>query len=123
MTVMTEQAFQNDTNKPGYFVAGTILGSLIGGLVGAGVMLLLAPQSGEKTRKQMRRKSRDLLRVHTTDTIEDGADAVRTKSHEATNILHHQAETLQQRSDDFVDQQKERWSPVVKAGVTAVNNA
>ncbi len=119
---MTEQEFQNDTNNPGYFVAGIILGSLLGGLVGAGLMLLLAPQSGEKTRKQMRRKGRD-FRVHTTDSIEDGADAVRTKSHEVTNALHDQAETLQQRGADFVDEQKERWSPVVEAGVTAVNNA
>ncbi len=120
--IMTEQDFQNDTNNPGYFVAGTILGSLLGGLVGAGLMLLLAPQSGEKTRKQMRRKGRD-FQVRTTDSIEDGADAVRTKSHEVTNALHNQAETLQQRGVDFVDEQKERWSPVVEAGETAVNNS
>jgi gas vesicle protein len=121
-TIMTEQEFQRDSNNPGYFVAGTILGSLLGGLVGAGVMLLLAPQSGEKTRKQLWRKGRD-LRLHTVDTIEDGADAVRTKSHEVKNVLHNQAETLQQHADDFVDQQKERWSPVVEAGVTAVNHS
>ena len=41
--------FQDDDNK-----TGTVLISfLIGGIVGAGVALLLAPQSGRKTRKQM----------------------------------------------------------------------
>ena len=41
--------FNEDDNK-----TGTVLISfLIGGIVGAGVALLLAPQSGRKTRKQI----------------------------------------------------------------------
>lgn len=41
--------FQDDDNK-----TGTVLISfLIGGIVGAGIALLLAPQSGRKTRKQI----------------------------------------------------------------------
>jgi gas vesicle protein len=41
--------FNDDDSK-----TGTILISfLIGGIIGAGVALLLAPQSGKKTRKQM----------------------------------------------------------------------
>jgi len=41
--------FQDNDNK-----TGTVLISfLIGGIVGAGVALLLAPQSGKKTRRQM----------------------------------------------------------------------
>ena len=35
-------------------------GALIGGLVGAGVALLLAPQSGEETREQIRQKGIEL---------------------------------------------------------------
>ncbi len=117
-----EQEFQIDANNPGYFVAGIMLGSLLGGLAGAAAMLLLAPQSGEKTRKQMRRKGRD-MRTQMTDAIEDGADAVRAKRHEVTEALHDQAETLQQRADDYVDHQKERWTPVVEAGKTAVSDS
>ena len=114
-----EQELQNDTNNPGYFVAGITLGSLLGGLVGAGVMLLLAPQSGEKTRKQMRRKGRD-LRKQATKTIEDGVNQVHTKTQEVSTSLHDQAEDLQQRGQDMVDEQRERWVPVVEAGKTAV---
>jgi gas vesicle protein len=41
--------FQDDDNK-----TGTILISvLIGGIIGAGLALLLAPQSGKKTRRQI----------------------------------------------------------------------
>jgi len=41
--------FQDDDNK-----TGTILiALLIGGIIGAGVALLLAPQSGKRTRKQL----------------------------------------------------------------------
>jgi gas vesicle protein len=41
--------FQDNNDK-----TGTVLISfLIGGIIGAGVALLLAPQSGKKTRKQM----------------------------------------------------------------------
>ena len=41
--------FQDNDNK-----TGTVLISfLIGGIIGAGVALLLAPQSGKRTRKQM----------------------------------------------------------------------
>jgi gas vesicle protein len=41
--------FQENNNR-----TGTVLISfLVGGIVGAGAALLLAPQSGKKTRKQM----------------------------------------------------------------------
>lgn len=47
--------FQDDDNQ-----TGTILISfLIGGIIGAGVALLLAPQSGRKTRKQLLDKAED----------------------------------------------------------------
>ena len=37
-----------------------ILSFVVGGLVGAGVALLLAPQSGKKTRKQIREFAEDV---------------------------------------------------------------
>lgn len=117
-----DQEVLYDNNNPGYFVAGVMLGSLLGGLVGAIVMLLMAPQAGAKTRKQIQRKSRD-LRVKTTDAIEDGVGEVRAKVHQATTGIHDGAETLQQRGEDLVDHQKVRWTPVVKAGKKAVNGS
>lgn len=119
---------KNDTdkNKRGasnlnVFLAGLLFlaGMLVGGLVGAGTTLLMAPQSGKKTRKQLWRKGRN-LRQQTAETIEDGVNQVRAKAHEVTTNLHKQAEALQQRGQDVLDQQRERWSPVVEATQTAV---
>jgi gas vesicle protein len=110
-----------EVNYSGAFLAGFLFvaGLLLGGLFGAAVMLLLAPQSGKKTRKQIRRKSRD-LRNQTSDTIEDGVDRVREKAQQVTTSIHEQAEDLQQHGQDVVEGQRERWEPVVEAGKTAV---
>lgn len=40
--------------------AGILTGLLLGGVTGMGVMMLLAPRSGKKTRAQMRLKSSEL---------------------------------------------------------------
>lgn len=113
---------QYETNNPGYLVAGLLLGSLIGALAGAFVMLLLAPQSGKKTRRQIRRQARD-MRKQSIKTIESGASQVRAKAHQVTTGIHDQVEDIQQRGQDAVDDQRERWSPVVEAGKAAVNGS
>lgn len=118
----TDLELQHDNRNPSYFVAGMLLGSLLGALIGALVMLLLAPQSGVKTRKQIRRKSRD-MRLKTTDAVDDTVGQVRDKAHDITSGIHDQAEALQQRGVDIVDHQKGRWSPVFEAGKTAVNGS
>lgn len=116
----TDLETQPDNNNPGYLVAGLVFGGLLGALVGALVMLLLAPQSGAKMRKQIRRKARDLGDQY-IKTIENGANQVRDKAHHVTTSIHDRAEDLQQLGQDVVDEQRERWSPVVEAGKTAVN--
>ncbi len=100
------------------FLAGLLLGSLIG----AGVTLLLAPQSGKKTRKQIRRKGRD-LRTQTTDAVDDTVAQVRAKAHQVTTNIHEQTEALQQRGQDVLDEGKERFAVVVEAGKTIVNGS
>jgi gas vesicle protein len=112
----------NDNNQLSGFLAGLVFlaGLLLGGLIGAGVALLLAPQSGHKTRRQLRRKGRD-LREQTTDTIEDGVAQVRAKARQVTTDIHEQTDALQQRGQDVVDEGKKRWDTVVEAGKAAVN--
>jgi len=47
-------------NEEGHYSAGSlILGFFIGGLVGAGVALLLAPQPGTETRQKIRELAED----------------------------------------------------------------
>jgi gas vesicle protein len=49
---------------------GLLAGLLIGGLAGAGAMMLLAPQSGKKTRAQIVQKSTE-LQNRASDTFDD----------------------------------------------------
>jgi gas vesicle protein len=116
----------NDNKQLSSFLAGLVFlaGLLLGGLIGAGVALLLAPQSGHKTRRQIRRKGRDLREQTTdtiTDTIEDGVAQVRSKAQQVTSSIQEQTEALQQRGQDVVDKGKERFVAVVEAGKAAVN--
>lgn len=122
MTDTTNLEMRLSNHNAGYFIAGGLLGGLLGGLIGALVMLLLAPQSGLKTRKQIRRMGRD-VQVKTTDAVDETVVRVRDKAHDITSGVHDQAEALQQRGQDLVDEQKERWSPVVEATISAVNGS
>jgi gas vesicle protein len=60
------------------FLAGLLVGLLAGGLAGAGAMLLLAPQSGRRTRAKIQRKSAE-LREQTADTVEELLEQARAK--------------------------------------------
>jgi gas vesicle protein len=110
-----QQDTMDGTNRIGGFLAGV----LFGGLAGVGAALLFAPQSGEKTRAQIQAKTIE-LRDQTVKSMEDAAAEVRSKANEITSSMQKQAEDLQQRGQDLLTAQKERWSPVVEAGKTAV---
>ena len=58
----------NDTDKRNSL--GLLTGLLFGALVGFGVMILSAPQSGEKTRAQIEQESTK-LQDRTIDTFDD----------------------------------------------------
>jgi gas vesicle protein len=114
----------NDENNLSGFLAGLMLfiGLALGSLIGAGVTLLLAPQSGKKTRRQLWRRGRD-LREHTADAVDDAVDQVRTKARRVTADIHNQTDALQQRGQDVVDEGKKRWDTVIEAGKAAVNGS
>jgi gas vesicle protein len=66
---MNNMSQQDSGVEVGAFFAGV----LIGGLVGAAVALLLAPQSGEETRRQITRTSEE-LRDRAQDIVEDARE-------------------------------------------------
>lgn len=71
-------------------------------------MLLMAPQSGKKTRKKIQRKGKKLSK-QTTKTVKHNAEQVREKAHQVTTGI-----------KDVVDDQAERWESALEAGKTAV---
>ena len=61
-------------------------GLLIGALVGAGVTLLFAPQSGEETRRLIRRKAKRLSE-DARDRLDDVKDRVRAARRRAEEAI------------------------------------
>jgi len=67
-----EDAMEHEEHRVGTFVAGMALGAL----VGAGLALLFAPQSGEETRRYVSRKAKHLAR-EARDRYDDVKEKVR----------------------------------------------
>ena len=63
-------------------VVNFISGLLVGAVIGAGVALLTAPESGRRTRRKIKRAAGD-IRATTTDRLEDLADDVTGRVDEA----------------------------------------
>lgn len=77
----------NDTTPGRTSHLSSLLYFVVGGLVGAGVALLLAPQSGSATRDMMRRKLAD-----TTDSARDLKDRLTRGGQRIRNEATHRVE-------------------------------
>ncbi len=110
--------YQENGNNAKY-VWGFWAGLLVSGLAGAGAMLLLAPQSGKKTRAQIRQTSTE-LRDQTVKTVEDAVAQARGKAHQIADDVHEQAGELQQRGQDMLDEQRGHLSKTLKDAGKAV---
>jgi gas vesicle protein len=83
---------ENDAHEPGGslagLLAGLLIGLLIGGLTGAVTMLLVAPQSGKRTRAKIHRQSAE-WREQAADTMGDAmasaGDKARQITHDVSN--------------------------------------
>ena len=106
----------------GAFLSGFVLG----GLVGAAVALLMAPQTGQETRTVLKDKSIELR-----DTAYGQADVVRSKASDAVDVAKvkageavgtakSKATDIQKRSQVVLEEQKERINTAVEAGKKAV---
>jgi gas vesicle protein len=99
----------------GNFLAGVLLG----GLAGAGTMLLLAPQSGKRTRAQIQLKGME-LRERATEAAEVGISRTRVKARQITTDVHNKAKEIQQGGQDMLAEQKAHLSAAISAGKTAI---
>ena len=97
-------------NRGVLFFAGLVTG----GVVGAGLALLLAPQTGEKTRSQIKDKSFELKDgavegfAEASQRAQAQADAWQKKGHEVTEAISRSSDSI----GEAVSQSKDR---VVKA--------
>ena len=109
----------------GVFVAGAV----IGGLAGALTMLLVAPQSGERTRRQIRRKALK-LRDQVADNAEEAREKAEQSLDEALERVRkvrketlHRVDDVQQRGQDLLEEQRDKVKDVMAAGKTMVRRA
>ena len=92
-------------------VLGVLAGILVGGLAGAVTMLLLAPQSGKDTRRQIREKGIE-LRDRTSEMMEDTMAQVRTNTNKLTMGV-----------KDYSVEQLDNVSAAARAGKKAIRNS
>lgn len=62
-------------NEEGYGPGSVLLSFLLGGIVGAGLALLYAPQSGSETRRKIKDITQD-VREKTTDYVDETKEKV-----------------------------------------------
>ena len=96
-----------------------LIGLLIGGLVGAGAMLLLAPQSGRRTRAQIQLKGVQ-LRDRTKATVKNAVGQARFDMNEMKAGVREKAGDLKQLGQDKLVEQMDRVSAALEAGKKVV---
>jgi gas vesicle protein len=99
-----------------------LIGLLVGGLAGAGAMLLFAPQSGAETRNQIRERSIQ-LRDQTTASVKNALEQARVETEEMAAGVREKAGELKQRGQEKLVQQIDRASAALDAGKKAVKSA
>ncbi len=87
----------------GYSSGSVLLSFLLGGVVGAGLALLFAPQSGRETRQK----------------IKDLTDDVKEKSAEYVNQAKEKATSLVEEGKGYYDEKKSILKSAVEAGKEA----
>jgi gas vesicle protein len=103
--------YRSPTNN----TAGVMAGMLVGGLAGAVTMLLLAPQSGKDTRKQIQEKGME-LRDRTTQLVENTVAQARTTANKVSV-------GLKDRGQEIAMEQLENVADAAQAGKKAIRSS
>jgi gas vesicle protein len=98
-----KQEHESEGGNAGGFLAGL----LVGGLAGAGTALLLAPESGKRTRADIHQKG-IVLRDQAVESVENTMAEARIKARRITAPARRQAKELQHRGQEILDEQRDR---------------
>ena len=96
-----------------------LTGIVIGSLIGAGTVLLLAPQSGDKTRAEVQQGARE-LRDKTRETVNETVTQVKTKATQLKSDVKNKADDLQKQGRDILADQLDKVSDAAIAGKKAL---
>jgi len=103
-------------------VLGILAATVIGALAGAVTMLLLAPQSGKDTRRQIQEKGIE-LRDRTTELMGDTMAQVRLNADKIAASGREKMKELKHQGQELAVEQLDRISAVVDAGKTTVKSS
>ena len=109
-------------NGNGGGASSVVAGFVIGGLVGATTMLLLAPQAGKQTREELQKGALD-LRDRTKATVNDTVSQVRSRAEQLTADARSKAEDYKQKGKDIAVEQLDRIQTAAESGKKALKNA
>ena len=100
----------------------TLAGLIIGGLVGAGTILLFAPQPGTKTRAELKEGVFE-LRNRTAETVNDKIMLAKSKANQIKSDVQIKAQDLQHQGQDLLVKQLDRVSHAAEAGKKALQGS
>lgn len=109
-------------NYPNHNPFRLLVGLLIGGLIGAVTMLLLAPKSGKDTRMQIKEKSLQLY-DQTSNIVIDSIAQVRSNLNDLSSDGRDKIKDLKQHGQKLAIEQLDHLSEATKAGKKAIRNA
>jgi gas vesicle protein len=110
------------SDRGGSEFSSFLSGLLLGGLVGAGVALLMAPQSGEETRKLIREKGIE-LRDQASESLEQAAAEARTRADELTKMAKERADQVSKVAKERTAELRERAEDIRARGEAAIEAA
>lgn len=91
-----------------------LTGIVVGGLIGATAMLLLAPRTGEDMRSEIKDKAMD-LRDRTTESVKDTVSQVVSRAGDLKGGLRGRSQDFKKRGQDVLIEQLDRVSEAVEA--------
>lgn len=91
-----------------------LTGIVVGGLIGATAMMLLAPRSGEEMRAEIKEKAMD-LRERTTESMKDKVSQVASRAEDLKGGLRGRSHDLKQRGQDVLIEKLDRVTEAVEA--------
>ena len=119
---MNNSSDQLERSDQVYSTKAALGGLLLGALVGAGTVLLFAPQAGEKTRAELKRGVTQ-ARNRTAESVRQAANQARARAAQVTSDLRARAEELQSRGRHKIVEGLDRVSVAAEAGKKAVRGS
>jgi len=99
-----------------------LIGLVVGGLIGAGTMLLFAPQPGKKTRAELQMGALE-LRDRTATTMKDTITQVKSKANQIKADVQIKAQDLGHQGQDLLVRQLDHVSHAAEAGKKALQGS